>query len=94
MIASDSVTFSLKDEEGNKKYYIGLLDNGSTGSFMSEELVDKFVLQTTKSSSTWDINNSAFKPGKIVTTKNLCFRQFTNKRKVDDYKFYVNQNMK
>ena len=93
-ISRASVMFSLEDEEGNKKKYLGLLNTSSSGSLMSEELVNKFVLETTKSSSTWETNNGAFKTGRISITKNLRFPQFTNKRKVDGSKFYVNQNEK
>ena len=61
---------------------------------MSEELVNKFGLETTKSSSTCDTNNGPFKTVMIATTKNLCFPQFINKRNVDGSKFCVNQNVK
>ena len=72
-IARVSVTFSLEDEEGNKENYPGLLYTGSTGSLMSEELVNKFGLKTEKNISTWDTNNSKFIMGRIATTKNLYF---------------------
>ena len=66
-----SVTFSLEIEEGNKENCLGLLYTGSTGSLMSEKLVNKFGLETEKNISTWDTNNSKFITGRIATTKNL-----------------------
>ena len=60
-IARASVTFSIEDEEKNKKIYLGLLDTGSTGSLTNEEIMNKLGLETTKGSSTWDTNNGAYK---------------------------------
>ena len=94
IIARTSVKFSFEDKDGNKETYHGLLDTGSIGSLMSEELVEKFRLETKKSNSTWDTNNGEFKIRRTAITNNLRFPEFTNKRKVDRSKFYVNKNVK
>ena len=60
-IARASVTFSIEDEEKNKKIYLGLLDTGSVGSLMNKEIMNKLGLETTKSSITWYTNNGACK---------------------------------
>ena len=59
---------------------------------MSEKLVKKFKLETKNSKSTWNTNNGEFKNGKTTVINNLRFSQFTNKRKVNGSKFYVNKN--
>ena len=88
-----TVQFSLEDEKGNKETYLGLLDAGSTGSLISEELVKLFKLETKNSKSTWNTNTGEFKTRKTAVTKNLRISQFTNKRTVNGSKFYVNKNV-
>ena len=56
-------------------------------------MVKKHKLATTNNKSTWDTNNGAFKTGKTTVADNLRFPQFTNKRKVNGSKFYVNKNV-
>ena len=91
-VAKATVQFSLEDYKGNKNTYLGLLDTGSTASLMSEELVKRYKLETKNSKSTWETNNGEFKTGKTTVANNLRFPQFTNKRKVNGSKFYVNKN--
>ena len=92
-MARATVQFSLEDSNGNRNTYLGLLDTGSTASLISEELVKKYKLTTINNKSTWDTNNGAFKTGKTTVANNLRFPQFTNKRKVNGSKFYVNKNV-
>ena len=92
-VAKATIQFSLEDSNGNRNTYLGLLDTGSTASLISEELVKKYKLTTINNKSTWDTNNGAFKTGKTTVANNLRFPQFTNKRKVNESKFYVNKNV-
>ena len=79
--------FSLEDKQGNNKTYLSLLDIGSTGSLLSERLVEIFDLETMKNNSTWNTNNSEFPVKRIATTRNLRFSKFANKRKVNGFNF-------
>ena len=92
-VAKVTVQFSLEDDKGNKSTYLGLLDTGSTSSLISEELVEKFELETKSNKITWDTNNGEFKTVKTTVKNNLRFPQFTNKIKVTGAKFYMNKNV-
>ena len=92
-IARANAKFSLEDLVGKKETYLELLDTGSTGSLLSEDLVQLFKSETKKSNSTWNTNNGEFETGKTAVTKNLRFLEFTNKLKVDRSKCYVNKNV-
>ena len=92
-VAKATIQFSLEDSKGNRNTYLGLLDTENTASLISEELVKRHKLVTINNKSTWDTNNGAFKTGKTTVADNLRFPQFTNKRKVNGSKFYVNKNV-
>ena len=54
--ARASVIFSLEDKNGKKEEFLGLLDTGSTGGLISQELVTKYDFKCKQNNSTWDTN--------------------------------------
>ena len=89
-----SVIISLEDKNGNTTEYLGLLDTGSTGGLINEELVETYIFQYKESTSIWDTNEGTFKIGETTHIIGLRFPQFTNKRKIDKTSLYVNPNGK
>ena len=80
------------DTEGNPTEYLGLLDTGSTGGLISQELVKKYDFKCKKSTSIWDANAGDFKTGEMTDITGLRFPQFANKRKLDKTSLHVNTN--
>ena len=69
-----------------------MLDTGSTGGLISQDLVEIYGFETQNNDSTWDTNAGLFKTGKTTFAKKLRFPQFTDKRVINIAKMYINPN--
>ena len=86
--------FALKDTNGKLTEYTGLLDTGSDGSLIAEELVNKYEMKKMSDRGMWKTNSGNFKTTSKAVAGSLTLPQFSRNREIVGAEFYVNPNAK